>query len=172
MAGTKNADRKRPKAPRVVLDVTEEIIEDAIPRDSSHCLWADAVKAAWPDARRIAVDIQTIRFTDPKKGLRYIYLTPRAVQVSLVQFDQGVRPIPHSAQLRAGHVVAVRTESGRGEKKTRSLAQLKAAAKGREVLKKTTLRKNAAAVPERVGGKAPPIAAGRRRAFGLRGLDI
>lgn len=170
--------QKRPKAPAVKLEITEELIADAIPRDSSHCLWAEAVKAAYPDAQRIAVDIQTIRFTDPKKALRYTYLTPRTAQIALVQFDQGIRPEPHSVQLRRGQVTrsAQKTPERIPSVSLRSLdraAQQKAAAKkGRDVLAKTTLRKHDdTSVPDRVGGKTPPIAAGKRRAFGLRGLD-
>lgn len=166
-----------PRAPRVKLEITEELIEDAIPRDSSHCLWAESVKTAVPDATRISVDIQTIRFTDSKKGLRYTYLTPRTAQIALIQFDQGIRPEPHSVQLRGGQVTAARKQITRGEKRKLTPAQLAAAAKGAKVTKtklsKAQLRGPAAegAVSERVGGKTPPIAAGKRRAFGLRGLE-
>ena len=53
------------------------------------------------------------------------------------------------------------------EKKQRA----QAASKGRKALSKTTLRRDGEHVPDRVGGKTPPIAAGKRRAFGLRGLE-
>lgn len=164
---------KRPKSPTIMLEITEELIADAVPRDSSHCLWAEAVKAGFPDAKNVSVDIQTIRFTDPKKGLRYTYLTPRTAQVALVQFDQGVRPEPHSVQLRRGQVTRSGGKSGRKTISPVEKAQREAAAKkGRDVLAKTTLRKTGdAVVPDRVGGKTPPIAAGKRRAFGLRGLQ-
>ncbi len=170
------AAERRPKAPTVTLEITEELIADAIPRDSSHCLWAEAVTAAYPDAQRVSVDIQTIRFTDPKRGQRYTYLTPRTAQIALVQFDQGIRPEPHSVQLRRGQVtrMAQKTPKQLTETPTPArIAQRKAAAKkGRDVLAKTTLRvSSGTAVPDRVGGKTPPIAAGKRRAFGLRGLE-
>ena len=165
---------RRPKSPTLKLEITDELIDDAVPRDSSHCLWAEAVKVAFPDAKHVSVDIQTIRFTDPKRGLRYTYLTPRTAQIALVQFDQGIRPEPHSLQLRRGQV----TRSGSAPSKRTSspaeIAQKQAASqKGRDVLSKTTLRNtDRTAVPDRVGGKTPPIAAGKRRAYGLRRLQF
>lgn len=167
MAGT-------PHAPRVKLQITEELIEDAIPRDSPHCLWAEAVKAAVPDAKYISVDIQTIRFTDPRKGLRYTYLTPRIAQVALIQFDQGIRPTPHSVQLRNGQVTPSggRNKSRQTPLSDREIARRKAApsvmGKGKAKLGKPIAP---GSVPERRGGKTPPIAAGQRRAFGVRGLE-
>lgn len=164
---------RRPKSPTLKLEITEELIADAVPRDSSHCLWAEAVKVAFPEAKHVAVDLQTIRFTDPKKGLRFTYLTPRTAQVALVQFDQGIRPEPHSVQLRRGQVTRSGSKGVPKHTSPAEKAQRKAAAKkGRDVLAKTTLRGNPArAVADRVGGQTPPIAAGKRRAFGLRGLD-
>lgn len=167
---------KRPKSPTLTLEITNELIGDAVQRDSSHCLWAEAVKAAFPDARHVSVDLQTIRFSDPKKELRYTYLTPRVAQVALVQFDQGILPDPHSVQIRRGQVtrmssrVASKKELTPAQKTQRAKAS--AASKvSRERLAKSTLRKDGTAVLERTGGKTPPLAAGKRRAFGLRGLQ-
>jgi hypothetical protein len=170
-----------PRAPRVKLEITQEIIDDAIPRDSSHCLWAEAVKAAVPDATRVSVDLQTIRFSDPKKGLRFTYLTPRAAQIAIVQWDQGIKPEPHGVQLRAGQVTPAGKKITRAlsdvemkQRKTANAAAVKKNAKTRENLKKAGLRAGTsgdAGVPERTGGKTPPIGPGRRRSFGLRALE-
>jgi len=170
---------RRPKSPRLKLEITSELIQDAVPRDSSHCLWAEAVKAAFPDASRISVDLQTIRFTDPKKGLRHTYLTPRTCQIALVQFDQGILPEPHSVVLRAGQVTVSGRQSAFKQTVTEAgIEQRKAASKKgqavqhRQSLSKTTLRqRGGGGVPDRTGGKPPPLAAGKRRAFGLRGLE-
>jgi hypothetical protein len=53
----------------VVVPVTQEHIDGAMARNSSHCATAVAIQQAIPDARRVAVDLQTIRFTH--KNLRY-----------------------------------------------------------------------------------------------------
>ena len=54
------------------LDVTAELIATAIPRNSGHCMIADALRAAIPSARFISVDLQTIRWSDPETNRRYI----------------------------------------------------------------------------------------------------
>jgi hypothetical protein len=89
------------KLKRIDVNVTETLIEAAIPLDSSHCMIADAIKAALPHARSIMVDLATIRWTDARIGKRYIYFTPGSVQDVLLQFDNGVKPRPFRFVLRA-----------------------------------------------------------------------
>ncbi len=92
------------QAPRLMISLTEDIIQNSKQRDSSHCMIATGVRAAFPEALRVAVDIQTIRFSDPAKSLRYTYLTPRVAQEAIIDFDQGVTPEPFTFQLRQGQV--------------------------------------------------------------------
>ena len=40
---------------------------------------AEAVRAARPDVRNVAVDLGTIRWTDPKTGRRVTFTTPDSV---------------------------------------------------------------------------------------------
>lgn len=171
---------RTPRAPRARLEITHELIDGAIPRDSSHCMIAEAVKMNFPDASHIAVDIQTIRFSDLKRGLRYTYLTPRVAQVCLIKFDQGFRPEPFGFQLRNGQVTRAGLGTARALKsKTLSAKQhaqrVAAGKKGQAELKKARLVSRnpaAAVVPDRIGGRTPPTTPfARRRAFGLRGLD-
>jgi hypothetical protein len=68
---------------------------------------ADAIKEAIPNAQSVAVDLVTIRWTDPVRELRYIYLTPRRAQLALIDFDRGVVPKPFDVQL-AGAAQVVR----------------------------------------------------------------
>ena len=59
-------------------------------KNSSHCAIAFAIRDAVPEARHIAVDLQTIRWTNPKRGVRYRFLTPAVAQHSvIIPFDQG-----------------------------------------------------------------------------------
>lgn len=69
-------------------------IENGMAKNSQHCMIADAIKDAKPNAQFIMVDIQTIRFSDPAKGKRYVYLTPAIAQHNILKFDKGdsVRP--------------------------------------------------------------------------------
>jgi hypothetical protein len=117
-----------------------------------------------PDASFVSVDLQTIRWTDKKKGRRYIYLTPRVAQVALVKFDQGMHTEPFGFQLRNGQSVT----TGR-----KSEPQTLVGARG-------TPHSRGGSVPSIEGGHAPPLAAlsnssrvkGSRRAYGLRGLEL
>jgi hypothetical protein len=69
--------------------VTQRHIDEAIPKDSSHCMITEAIKEALPNAKFVSTDLQTIRWTDPQKKLRYIVLTPQLAQIRLIAFDQG-----------------------------------------------------------------------------------
>ena len=71
------------------ISVSRETIERATQRDSRHCMIAEAIRDARPDAQFVSVDIQTIRFSIPFKRIRCTYLTPRIAQLALVRFDQG-----------------------------------------------------------------------------------
>lgn len=106
--------------------VTKALVEQATKKNSQHCMVADAVKAAVDDAQHVMVDLATIRFTDPKRGKRYVYLTPKIAQQRLVDFDQG-RPIePFGFRLYLAHFTnSSRTRDGkrtekRGHKRLRA----------------------------------------------------
>lgn len=151
----------------IVLDVTQEIINNAIPRDSGHCIFADALRAAVPAARHVSVDLQTIRFTDPKTSKRYVFLTPGRAQTVLVNFDQKIRPEPFLMQLgKPAQIV----KSGR---KATDEAQPDMPKGQRKVVRKRS--DSSQGHPQTLGGKLPPTAAlsntrGKRRTFGLRSM--
>lgn len=167
-------ETKTPRAPRVRLELNEDLIAVSKKADSSHCMIADALKAALPDATHVSVDLQTIRFSDPRRGLRYTYLTPRTAQVALVNFDQGRKVEPFTFQLRGGQV----TSAGRrkaGQPKKPTAEKRKGTKMKMHDLKQQRIvnrDKTKGEVPDRVGGKTPPTTPfARRRAFGLRALE-
>lgn len=172
---------RTPKAPWVKVQVTEEQIKGAVQRDSGHCMIAEATRAAFPDAKAVSVDLQTVRFTDPRRGLRYTYLTPRPAIVALVKWDQGDMPEPFNFTLRGGHVTRSGSNSLRRPLSPKEQEQRKrAAAAGRKARlnrARLVVRKNDGHVPDRVGGRTPPlmrkdnVPLARRRAFGLRALE-
>lgn len=84
----------------ITVNVTQPIIDRSERRDSDHCMIADAIRAALPDAKAVSVDLMTIRFTDPVKRQRYVYLCPRSVQLALIHFDQGDHAGPFNFQLK------------------------------------------------------------------------
>lgn len=94
-------------------EVTQEMLDNARKRDSSHCMNAEAVKAAHPDVSLVSVDLATIRFTDQKLGKRYTYLTPPVAQAGLVAWDQGEPVAPYEFTLR--QAVQVRAATPRAK---------------------------------------------------------
>jgi hypothetical protein len=122
------------KAPRVKLAVTDELIAEATKEDSSHCMIADAVRAALPYARGVSVDIQLIRFSDWQNRVRYAYLTPRLAQEALVKFDAGEKVEPFRCELRDPHISAMNTPRSQRSRAPRTEAQEKAFAETRSRL--------------------------------------
>lgn len=170
------------KRDRIVLHITEEIIATAKPRNSGHCLLADALRVAIPEARGIAVDLQTIRYSDPTTRRRFIHLTPAAGQRALVGWDQGFEPVVE--KILVGRPVQVIPMRGPGpltkdERSARASAAARARADRRQPLPakgKTVAQYRVNRTrPVVLGGEAPPAAAlsnraGQRREFGLRRL--
>jgi len=153
---------------RYSVKITEEIINTARARDSSHCVIADALRASIPGATRVSVDLQTIRWSVDELGKRFVALTPGAGQRILVNFDQGVLPEPTTLQVTPFQVIPIRP-TGPGP---RTVTDARTNGRGGAQAGSTALKSK----PLVEGGKLPPTAAlsnrkGRRREFGLRQLD-
>ena len=98
--------------PRPRIKITQEIIDRATRANSGHCVIADAIKTQCPDASAVMVDLQTFRYTDRKKGERYIWLTPTRAQRILLAFDQGWAIEPTAVQFRPpAQIVPVKVSS-------------------------------------------------------------
>ena len=154
----------------MTVHVTKEVIEQSEERDSSHCMIAEALRKALPEARNISVDLATIRFSDPEKRLRYIYLTPRQAQVALVLFDQGKHNDPFTIFLRGAQVVKMGDPKAPRKKDTTPPMP-----EGTEAELHRPKGGSQNEVPVVVGGKSPPtgpltntVYKGKRRTFGLR----
>lgn len=129
------------------VHVTKSHISDGVERDSHHCMIADAIKETYPRAQYILVDLQSIRFSDPKTKKRYTYLTPPSAQAALLRFDQGDKSIaPFEFSLRKPVI------KGMGWQ-----AQNNRTSKHRKQAKKHAST-----------GKRRPIVAYKEREFGLR----
>jgi hypothetical protein len=112
---------KRLGSPQLIVRVEQHAIDHSIPRSSSHCMIAETIRRLLPDATGVAVDLSTIRWTDPRKALRYVYLTPREAQVALIDYDRGNSIQPFAFKLhRAVQVTrgnSVRARAWRERKK-------------------------------------------------------
>jgi len=168
-----NGTIELPMAPAVMITITQEQIDTALVANSGHCMISDSIKrtqikyhnsgrskGVYPI--RVSTDLQTIRFNDPQKGVRYIYLTPTVAQKALLQFDQGIEPTPFKFRLRT-----------QGSQTIPSLprSQRNYVMKAKVVvLKKKHGKRGPNSHVTKLGGKSPKMAvlAGTRRVFGLR----
>jgi hypothetical protein len=113
------------------IHVTPELVERACFRDSRHCVVAEAIQLARPDYKQILVDLQTIRWTNPRTAKRYVALTPEVVGQALVSFDRGEAIEPFSFKLDAIQVTEMkRREDGNGTTPTTTKRTLRARGAG------------------------------------------
>jgi len=136
------------RVPRPQIEVTSEIIEKACHRNVHRCMIADALRAHFPQATAIVVDMLGIRFSDPEKGVRYFYPTPPIAQQALVGFDMGKVIPPFTLRLKGGQVASmVARRGGETPKQVHKFGR-----------RKYTVKKepNGGMVAEVVGGKLPP----------------
>jgi hypothetical protein len=83
------------------IEVTAEDFNKGVTRDSNRCAVKEAVAREIPGAKRVEVDLQTIRFSIDDE--RHVYLTPWQVAEYIIAFDAGdVEQLhPFSFQLRS-----------------------------------------------------------------------
>jgi hypothetical protein len=158
----------------ILIPITQETIDQAQQRSSSHCMIADALKLANPDLRFVSVDLQTIRFSTPK-GKRYVYLTPPKAQRALINFDQGLPSEPMTitlhkpSQILKAHTKANSPKNADGTPKTYN--RKGGGNRPGSPSKKATVNSRGI----KIGGSVPPNAVlsnnqGRVRSFGLSQL--
>ncbi len=173
------------RPPRIAVRVTKHEIDTAVACNSGHCMIADAVKRSYfekygEQPEKVAVDVQTVRLTDRKRRVRYVYLTPRVGQKALVQFDQGIKPTEFNFRLNSGQVIHVKDKVSPAKRSKAQEAQTTLLHKKQQSKKATLEIPKSSSRPDRttgleyakVGGKAPPKAAlaGNRRQFGIKSL--
>lgn len=103
------------------IRVEQRDIDRAIRKSSSRCVVALAVARQIPDASRIEVDVQTIRFTQGDE--RRTFIVPPAVAGYVCDFDAGDEISPFAFRLRTDREVITRkpvlTEAGLERAKAR-----------------------------------------------------
>lgn len=89
------------------IEVTQDDIDKSKRGDGSLCIVATALARQIPDAVRVLVDTQTIRFTHAETGERVQYLTPYIVQQYVIAFDAGDRATPFAFKLNSTERVRI-----------------------------------------------------------------
>jgi hypothetical protein len=93
---------------RCEIPVLQKHLDAAMRANSSHCAIAMAIADAIPGARHIAVDLQTIRWSLPKRGVRYVFLTPHVAQQDvIIPFDQGEECHPVTFKMRPAWITRI-----------------------------------------------------------------
>lgn len=81
---------------RMKVIISEQDCANGVRNNERFCVVATAIQRLQPEATRVEVNVNTIRFTMKVDGktLRFAYRTPAAVQVYLRTFDAGAEPKP------------------------------------------------------------------------------
>ena len=159
------------RVPSPVLEITEDIIASAERRNSAHCMIADTVKVAVPDASYVSVDLQSISFTLLKMGMRFTYLTPALAQAALVNFDQGDHTEPFEVRLKKGHA----TKSGHGKPKGKTEISATGVRSGGKPPPRGALQAGSPQEAQRKKKKQQKdgiTGVGTRRTFGIKNLKL
>jgi len=118
-------------APKLTVMVTQDIIERACRKNEHKCMIAEAVKKQLPHARQVSVDLRSIRWSDPEKGLRYVYMMPEIGTAALIGFDKGNKIPPFKFRLVNAHIRTMLT--GTPKKPVRNLGKKRHVATPKEV---------------------------------------
>jgi hypothetical protein len=87
--------RRRPPLKRTEVSISADAIAATTAgRINGERVIVEAVRAARPDVRNVAVDLGTIRWTDPKTNHRVTFPTPTVVRDALLDFAGGAAPQP------------------------------------------------------------------------------
>jgi hypothetical protein len=85
--------RQPPKQTTVIISA-DAIVAMTRGRIAAERIIVEAVRAARPDVRNVAVDLGTIRWTDPKTGRRVTFATPAVLRAALLALAGGAAPEP------------------------------------------------------------------------------
>jgi hypothetical protein len=91
---TRSARRRQPPKQTAVSVSAEAIAAVTAGGIAAERIVAAAIWSALPEVRNIAVDLGTIRWTEPKTGRRVTFATPLAVRDALLAFAGGAAPAP------------------------------------------------------------------------------
>jgi hypothetical protein len=88
------ARRRQPPKQTTVAISAETIAAVIAGRVSGERAILEAIGATRPDVRNVAIDLGTIRWTDPKTGRRVTFKTPIVVRDALLGLARGTPPEP------------------------------------------------------------------------------
>jgi hypothetical protein len=87
------------------ITVPEEIIKKSKRENSRHCMVADAIRRAVPEAYSVDVTAESIRFNVGET--RYYFTTPSRVAQNIAMYDEGRQVHPFKFTLQNGYTAPV-----------------------------------------------------------------
>lgn len=118
----------------VFIKVEKDVIDNAIQRESRHCMIVDAIHKKMPHVKNVQVDVATIRFTNPRVHKRYIYLTPPEAQKQILRFDAGKKIDPFVFSLNDHIIKTTTSRPKRSDTRAKKLPGSKSAQHVQETL--------------------------------------
>jgi hypothetical protein len=85
---------RRPPRQTTVIVSADAIAAMTVGRIAPERIIVEAVRFARPEVRNVAMDLGSIRWTDPKTRRRVTFDTPAVLRVALLGLDRGVTPKP------------------------------------------------------------------------------
>lgn len=153
------------------IQVTQADIDKAIVKHSARCVVATAIARSIPEAKRIAVDVQAIRFSTTD-GQRHTYLTPPTVAGYVVAFDAGEDIHPFRFTLRSDQHMLTRTAMGprttAGKEIDRAAKSVVAATKSATRAQAKVVKLKAEKAPTAQIQRAETVAHGKREVVAER----
>lgn len=136
------------------VEITPEIVNRAVYKDSHRCMIAEAIKEQYPYVTNVTIDAAFIRYTIPERGQRFIHITPSIAATLLVKFDQALAIEPVTFRLTSP-VQIVDTAKRNAERRERERKQIE---RGEIPAKRSKIRKNSGqgTALTKLGGKTPP----------------
>lgn len=128
------------KVSNVRVDVTQDVLTNAVLGNSNRCAVAVALQRRFPSATHVTVDIHTMRLSIPENGKRYIFLTPGRVQQYIFDFDEGKSIKPFSFHLRKAAWIADASSHGGSDRPERGIARTEVVRKNNGKVQKTSIK--------------------------------
>ena len=140
------------------VEVTQKEIDEAQVANSQKCMVHEAIARKHPALKRIWVDKNQVRFTDPKQNVIYTFDMPALGKANILLWDEGTPIKPFSVTLRNP---VVRTRVMRNDSTEKSGRKLRAVtADGRNKHADTAAR-----------GHGPVPKSGNKKGRAMRGRD-
>jgi hypothetical protein len=86
--------RRQPPKQTTITITADAISAMTAGRIPAERIIVEAVRAARPDVRNVAMDLGTVRWTDPKTSRRITFDTPAVLREALLGLTHGIAPEP------------------------------------------------------------------------------